>query len=57
VISTPGYMYDDARVVDVAVGIDKMVRTVLSLAKDRHPLPPPEQPAQPGRPQPTKPAG
>jgi enhancing lycopene biosynthesis protein 2 len=50
VISTPGYMYDDARLVDVAVGIDKLVRQVLSLAKDRHPLPPPEQ--QPGSQQP-----
>jgi enhancing lycopene biosynthesis protein 2 len=43
VITTPAYMYDDARLNDVAVGIDKMVRAVLGLAKDRRPRPP--QPA------------
>lgn len=47
VISTPGYMYEDARLPDVAVGIDKLVRTVMSLARDRHPAPPPT-PEQPG---------
>jgi|tagenome__1003787_1003787.scaffolds.fasta_scaffold20917085_3 enhancing lycopene biosynthesis protein 2 len=41
VVSTPGWMYDDARVNDVAVGVDKMVRAVLSLAKDRRPRPAP----------------
>lgn len=46
VISTPGYMYDDARLPDVAVGIDKLVRAVLSLARDRRPAPPAQQ-AQP----------
>jgi len=40
VVSTPAYMYEDARLSDVAVGIDKLVRTVLSLAKDRRPRPP-----------------
>jgi enhancing lycopene biosynthesis protein 2 len=44
VISTPAYMYDDARLNDVAVGIDKMVRAVLGLAKDRRPRPPQPQP-------------
>lgn len=44
VISTPGYMYDDARLNDVAVGIDKMVRAVLGLAKDRRPRPPQAEP-------------
>jgi enhancing lycopene biosynthesis protein 2 len=36
VISTPAYMYDDARLSDVAAGIDKLVRSVLSLARDRN---------------------
>jgi enhancing lycopene biosynthesis protein 2 len=44
VISTPAYMYDDARLNDVAVGIDKMVRAVLGLAKDRRPRPPQPRP-------------
>lgn len=44
VISTPAYMYDDARLPDVAVGIDKMVRALLGLAKDRRPRPPQPQP-------------
>jgi enhancing lycopene biosynthesis protein 2 len=35
VISTPSYMYDDARLPQVASAIDKLVRSVLSLAKDR----------------------
>jgi enhancing lycopene biosynthesis protein 2 len=49
VVSTPGHTYDDARALDVAVGIDKLVRTVLSFARDRSPRPPqPEaQPRQP----------
>jgi enhancing lycopene biosynthesis protein 2 len=47
VVSTPGYMYDDARLPDVAVGIDKLVRAVLSLAKDRRPRPAPAEPPPP----------
>lgn len=39
VVSTPAYMCDDARLADVAVGIDKAVRMVLSLARDRRPRP------------------
>ncbi len=46
VITTPAYMYDDARITDVAVAIDKLIRTLLSLARDRRPRPQPE-PAQP----------
>jgi hypothetical protein len=42
VVSTPAYMYDDARLNDVAVGVDKMVKMVLSLAKDRRPRPQPQ---------------
>jgi enhancing lycopene biosynthesis protein 2 len=41
VVSTPAYMCDDASLMDVAVGIDKAVRMVLSLAKDRRPRPEP----------------
>jgi enhancing lycopene biosynthesis protein 2 len=59
VVSTPGHMYDDARLPDVAVGIDKLVRTILSLAKDRRPrpqpAPTPEDPAEPPRPSPADP--
>jgi enhancing lycopene biosynthesis protein 2 len=46
VLSTPAYMYDDARLPDVAVGIDKMVRALLGLAKDRHPRPREPQPGE-----------
>lgn len=55
VVSTPAYMYDDARLNDVAVGIDKTVRAILSLAKDRRPQPQPApqaRPAQPANPAP-----
>ena len=41
VVSTPAYMYEDARLADVAVGVDKAVRMVLSLARDRRPRPEP----------------
>jgi enhancing lycopene biosynthesis protein 2 len=41
VVSTPAYMCDDARLSDVAVGIDKAVRMVLSMARDRRPSPQP----------------
>jgi hypothetical protein len=48
-------MYDDARLADVAVGIDKAVRMVLSLARDRRPRPQPGPPERPEvkAPQPT----
>jgi enhancing lycopene biosynthesis protein 2 len=39
VVSTPAYMQDDAHLRQVALGIDKLVRTVISLAKDRAPRP------------------
>jgi enhancing lycopene biosynthesis protein 2 len=51
VISTPAYMYDDARLAQVAAGVDKLVRAVLSLARESaQPRPPAEQ--QPSVPQP-----
>ncbi len=36
VVSTPAYMIDDARLADVAVGIDKLTRAVMSFARDRN---------------------
>ena len=39
VISTPAYMYDDASLRQVALGIEKLVRTVIGLAQDRAPRP------------------
>jgi enhancing lycopene biosynthesis protein 2 len=58
VVSTPAYMYDDARLADVAVGIDKAVRMVLSLARDRRPRPSPgpmERPEGKAPPPPSQP--
>jgi enhancing lycopene biosynthesis protein 2 len=52
VISTPAYMYEGARLTEVAQGIEKLVRAVLQLARDRQPAPRPEGP--PGAPQPAK---
>jgi len=40
-ISTPAYMYDDASLRQVALGIEKLVRTVLAMAQDRAPRPVP----------------
>jgi enhancing lycopene biosynthesis protein 2 len=37
VVSTPAFMYDDARLREVAAGIDKLIRTVMSLSRDRAP--------------------
>jgi enhancing lycopene biosynthesis protein 2 len=45
VISAPAYMYESARLTEVAQGIEKLVRTVLQLARDRQPAPRPENPA------------
>jgi enhancing lycopene biosynthesis protein 2 len=60
VVTTPAYMVDDARLNDVAVGIDKTVRAILSLARDRRPQPQPgpqpqARPAQPANPAPAAP--
>jgi enhancing lycopene biosynthesis protein 2 len=41
VISTPADMYDEAPLRQVALGIDKLVRAVVSLAQDRAPRPTP----------------
>lgn len=55
VVSTPAYMYDDARLTEVAVGIDKTVRALLSLARDRRPPPQPGPQAKPAQNQPARP--
>jgi enhancing lycopene biosynthesis protein 2 len=39
VISTPASMYDDAPLRQIALGIEKLVRTVVGLARDRSPRP------------------
>ncbi len=39
VISTPASIYDDASLRQIALGIDKLVRTVVGLARDRSPRP------------------
>jgi enhancing lycopene biosynthesis protein 2 len=39
VVSTPGHMYEDASLRQVALGIEKLVRTVVGMAQDRAPKP------------------
>jgi enhancing lycopene biosynthesis protein 2 len=39
VVSTPAYMYDDARYAEVATGVEKLCRAVLGMARDRAPAP------------------
>jgi enhancing lycopene biosynthesis protein 2 len=56
VVSTPAYMYDDARLTDVAVAVDKTVRALLSLARERRPQPQPGPPARPAQNQPSAPS-
>jgi enhancing lycopene biosynthesis protein 2 len=48
VFSTPAYMYDDARLSQVATGIEKLVRGVLSMTQDRSPRPQEPKLAAPG---------
>jgi enhancing lycopene biosynthesis protein 2 len=50
VICTPAYMYEAARLTEVAQGIEKLVRGVLQLSRDRQPAPRPEPPTGGGRP-------
>jgi len=46
VVCTPAYMYDDARLSDVGLSIERLVRQVMSMARDRQPRPQagPDQP-------------
>ena len=47
VVSTPAYMYDEARLSDVGMSIERLVRQVISLARDREPRPQAGPVAQP----------
>jgi enhancing lycopene biosynthesis protein 2 len=51
VVSTPAYMYDEARLSDVGFSIERLVRQVVSLARDRQtrPQPGPHPGQQPGQ--------
>ena len=55
VVSTPAYMYDDARLSDVGFSIERLVRQVVGFARERQPRPPqpgprPQQWQRPQRP-------
>jgi enhancing lycopene biosynthesis protein 2 len=39
VVCTPAYMYDDARLSEVGLSIERLVRQVMSMARDRQPRP------------------
>ena len=45
VFSTPGFLAEGARLAPVARAVDKLVRAMLSVAKDRAPRPPPPEAA------------
>jgi enhancing lycopene biosynthesis protein 2 len=55
VITTGLHMHEEIRLVQLAQAVDKLVRTVVHLSRDRSPAPPPEaqtpgqRPATPGR--------
>jgi len=50
VVSTPAYMYDDVRLPDVGMSIERLVRQVMSLARDRQQRPQAGPQAKPGQP-------
>jgi len=50
VVSTPAYMYDDARLSDVGFSIERLVRQVIALARDRQQRPQPTLPDRGNRP-------
>jgi enhancing lycopene biosynthesis protein 2 len=55
VVSTPAYMYDEARLIDVGFSIEHLVRQVVSFARDRQQRPqagPGQQARQPSNPRP-----
>jgi len=47
VVSAPAYMYDEARLSEVGMSIERLVRQVISLARDRQPRPQAGPPARP----------
>ena len=49
VVSTPAYMYDDVRLSDVGMSIERLVRQVMSLARDRQQRPQAGPQAKPGQ--------
>jgi enhancing lycopene biosynthesis protein 2 len=51
VVSTPAYMYDDARLADVGSAIERLVRQVLTFARERTQQRQPQPQPQPGQPQ------
>lgn len=58
VVSTPAFMYEEARLSDVGFTIERLVRQVMSFARDRQRRPQPAPPAQqpkPGTPRPPQP--
>ena len=50
VITTGGFMHEEIRLNQVMQAVEKLVRTVVHLARDRSPAPPPETAAAGGRP-------
>jgi enhancing lycopene biosynthesis protein 2 len=56
VVSTPAYMYDEARILDVGIGIDHLVRSVVSMGRQRQARPAPSAPAKPAQPRKAPPA-
>jgi len=50
VVSTPAYMYDEARLCDVGFSIERLVRQVLALGRGRQPRPQPGAGPQPRSP-------
>jgi enhancing lycopene biosynthesis protein 2 len=50
VVSTPAFMYEDARLTDVGFSIERLVRQVIAFARDRQQRPQPgQQRPQPGK--------
>jgi enhancing lycopene biosynthesis protein 2 len=47
VASTPAYMYDDAKLLDVGIGIDHLVRAVITMGRQRRERPMPPHPGPP----------
>jgi len=55
VVSTPAFMYDEARPREIAAAIEKLVRTLMSFARDRAPAPAAQPPAPRPNPAPRAP--
>jgi enhancing lycopene biosynthesis protein 2 len=55
VVSTPAYMYDEARLLEVGIGIDHLVRSVVTMGRQRRERPAPVASAKPAPPRKTAP--